>query len=345
MSSIEKNTPIGLFTKIIFLTLYIVFVLAIIAGVIGGVEYYAYLKVKDSPLGQAYKGRDMDLARRSSQTVAPQYGYEPTPGFAAVRNTKLGNAFEYINEQSFKDFEETPVEKPKDEYRVIVTGASVVYGRGPVPPSDAICDYYEVTFRWTIPHIIQELMNSDPEIRQKLDGKRVRVINAGVAGFVYQNNLMRYLSKLRLYNPDLIISLDGANEVHTVARPLKDWNYFTEGPYYEVITEVMDMGPKGLLNYITLWLKRNTYFFTWLAMNKGEGPGILMENRGFAAHPQDPTPEMMEYLKNNVRQVSDVMAIFHSTLVSDNVPHVFALQPMFRNCKKERTPIEQEIEK
>jgi hypothetical protein len=39
------------------------------------------------------------------------------------------------------------------------------------------------------------------------------------------------------------------------------------------------------------------------------------------------------------------MAIFHSTLVSDNVPHVFALQPMFRNCKKERTPIEQEIEK
>ena len=345
MSSIEENKPKGLIRKSIFVTLYMVFVLAIIVGVVGGIEYYAYLKIKDSPVGQAYKGRDMDLARRSSQTVAPQYGYEPTPGFAAVRNTKLGNAFEYINEQSFKDFEDTPIDKPKDEYRVIVTGASVVYGRGPVPPSDAICDYYEVTFRWTIPHIIQELMNSDPEIRQKLDGKKVRVINAGVAGFVYQNNLMRYLAKLRLYNPDLIISLDGANEVHTVARPLKDWNYFSEGPYFEVITEVMDMGPKGLLNYVTLWLKRNTYFFTWLAMNKGEGPGILMENRGFAAHPQDPTPEMMEYLRSNVRQVSDVMAIYHSALVSDNVPHVFALQPMFRNCKKERTPIEQEIEK
>ncbi len=345
MSSIEENKPKRLIRTSIFVTLYMVFVLAIIVGVVGGIEYYAYLKIKDSPVGQAYKGRDMDLARRSSQTVAPQYGYEPTPGFAAVRNTKLGNAFEYINEQSFKDFEDTPIDKPKDEYRVIVTGASVVYGRGPVPPSDAICDYYEVTFRWTIPHIIQELMNSDPEIRQKLDGKKVRVINAGVAGFVYQNNLMRYLAKLRLYSPDLIISLDGANEVHTVARPLKDWNYFSEGPYFEVITEVMDMGPKGLLNYVTLWLKRNTYFFTWLAMNKGEGPGILMENRGFAAHPQDPTPEMMEYLRSNVRQVSDVMAIYHSALASDNVPHVFALQPMFRNCKKKRTPIEQEIEK
>ncbi len=345
MSSAEEKKSRGFFRKLVFFTLYITFIFAIIFGALAGLEYYAYLKVKASPLGEAYKGRDMDIARRSSQTVAPQYGYEPTPGFAAVRNTRLGNSFEYINDESFKDFENVPIEKPEDEYRVIVTGGSVVYGRGPVPPSDVICDYYEVTFRWTIPHIIQELMNADPGIRQKIGGKRVRVINAGVAGFVYQNNLMRYLAKLRLYNPDLVIALDGANEVHTVARPLRDWNYFTEGPYYEVISEVMDMGPKGLLNYVTLWLKRNTYFFTWLAMNKGEGPGILMENRGFAAHPQDPTPEMMQCLENNIHQVADVMAIYHATLSSDHVPHVFALQPMFRNCKKERTPIEQEIEK
>ena len=56
-------------------------------------------------------------------------------------------------------------------------------------------------------------------------------------------------------------------------RPLKDWNYFTEGPYYEVITDVMDMSRRGFVNYFTLWLKRNTYFFTWLALEGGEGPG------------------------------------------------------------------------
>jgi len=74
-------------------------------GALAGLDYYAYLKVKASPLGEAYKGRDLDLARRSSQTVSPQCGYEPTPGFAAVRNTRLGNSFEYINDESFKDFE------------------------------------------------------------------------------------------------------------------------------------------------------------------------------------------------------------------------------------------------
>lgn len=334
----------GFARRLMKLVLYVIFLIIVIIAPLAGLEYYAYLKVKNSPLGQAYQGRDLDLARRSSQTVAPQYGYEPTPGFAAVRNTRLGNAYEYINSQSFKDFEDTPMEKPENEYRIIVTGGSVVYGRGPVPPADAVADFYEVTFRWTIPHIIEKLLNADPRVGKLLDGKHIRVINAGVPGYVVQNNLMRYLAKLRLYHPDLIISLDGANEVHTVARPLRDWNYFTEGPYYEVISDIMDMSRGGLLNYITLWLKRNTYFFTWLAMTKGEGPGILMENRGFAAHPQDPDEEMLAHRDRNIAQVADVVAIYHKVLETDKVPHLFALQPMFRNSKKKRTPMEEKIE-
>ncbi|MGO9571536.1 MAG: discoidin domain-containing protein [Desulfomonilaceae bacterium] len=334
----------GRIGRFLLICLYIGFLTAVVLAAFAGIEYYAYLRIKSSPVGEAYKNRDMDVARQSSQKVAPQFGYEPTPGFAAIRNTRLGNSYEYINEESFKDFEDVPQEKPADEYRVLVTGASVVYGRGPVPPADAVADYYEVTFRWTIPHIMEEILNADPRVREKIQGKKVRVINAGVPGYVYQNNLMRYLAKLRLFHPDLVVALDGANEVHTVARPLKDWNYFTEGPYFEVVTEVMDMSPKGLMNYLTLWLKRNTYFFTWLAMKEGEGPGILMENRGFAAHPQDATPEMIAYRDSNIAQVADVAAIYHKVLETDRVPHVFALQPMFRNSKKKRTPMEEKIE-
>lgn len=330
--------------RFFFVCFYIGFLIAVVLGCLAGIEYYAYLKIKSSPVGQAYKGKDLDAARQSSQKVAPQYGYEPTPGFAAVRNTRLGNSYEYINEESFKQFEDVQRDKPADEYRIIVTGGSVVYGRGPVPPADKVADFYEVTFRWTIPHVMEMIMNADPDIKAKIGGKKVRVINAGVPGFVYQNNLMRYLAKLRLFQPDLVVALDGANEVHTVARPLKDWNYFTEGPYFEIVTDVMDMSRKGLVNYLTLWLKRNTYLFTWLALGRGEGTGIIDENRGFAAHPQDATPEMIEFRDKNIKQVADVMAIYHKTLETDRVPHVFALQPMFRNCKKRRTPMEEKIE-
>ncbi len=343
----NERTPSGWgqsIKRFVFICLYIAFLAAVVVGVLAALEYYAYLRVKASPVGQAYQNRNMDLARQSSQKVAPQYGYEPTPGFATIKNTRLGNSYEYINDESFKDFEDIPMEKPADEFRVLVCGGSVVFGRGPVPPADSVSDFYEVTFRWNIPHLMEKILNADPAIRAKINNKRVRVINAGVAGYVYQNNFMRYLAKLRLFQPDLLVSLDGANEVHTVARPLKDWNYFTEGPYYEVITDVMDMSRRGLVNYITLWLKRNTYFFTWLALKGGEGPGILMENRGFAAHPQDATPEMISYRDHNIRQVADVVAIFHETLKTDVVPHVFALQPMFRNSKKKRTPIEERVE-
>ncbi len=330
--------------RFVLILLYILLLTADVQAALAGIENYAYLRIKSSPLGEAYRNRDMDLARQSSQKVAPQFGYEPTPGFAAVRNTRLGNSYEYINEESFKDFDDVPQDKPADEYRVLVTGGSVVYGRGPVPPSDAVADYYEVTFRWTIPHLMEQLLNADPRVREKIQGKKVRVINAGVPGYVYQNNLMRYLAKLRLFHPDAVVALDGANEVHTVARPLKDWNYFTEGPYFEVVTDVMDMSRKGFMNYLTLWLKRNTYFFTWLAIRKGEGPGTIMEDRGFAAHPQDATPEMIAYRDSNIAQVADIAAIYHKVLETDRVPHVFALQPMFRNCKKKRTPMEEKIE-
>ncbi|MBI4965202.1 MAG: discoidin domain-containing protein [Desulfomonile tiedjei] len=330
--------------RFVLAALYILFLAVVVLALLAAMEYYAYMQVKASPVGQAYKNKSLELARQSSQVVAPQYGYEPTPGFVAVRDTHLGNSYEYINDENFKDFESVPLEKPDDEYRIIVTGGSVVYGRGPVPPADRVADFYEVTFRWNIPHLIQEILNADPRVREKISGKKVRAINAGVPGYVYQNNLMRYLAKLRLYRPDLVVALDGANEVHTVARPLKDWNYFSEGQYFQVVTDVMDMGSKGLTNYLTLWLKRNTYFFTWLALRRQEGPGTLMEEVGIAAHPQDATPEMIEYRNKNIAQVADVAAIYHKTLETDRVPHVLALQPMFRNCKKKRTPMEDRIE-
>ena len=90
----------GFFAKTLFWVVYLVFLGAVVFGCLAGVEYYAYLKIKKSPAGAPYVGKDMSRARESSQKVAPAFGYEPTPGFASVRNTRLGNSFEYMNGQS-----------------------------------------------------------------------------------------------------------------------------------------------------------------------------------------------------------------------------------------------------
>ena len=102
--------------RLIFLSLYLVFLITVVVGILAAVEYYAYLQIKESPLGAPYRDKDMRLARRSTVTPRPLFGYEPTAGWAATHNTKLGNAFEYINEENFKDFKEVPLEKPKNEY-------------------------------------------------------------------------------------------------------------------------------------------------------------------------------------------------------------------------------------
>jgi hypothetical protein len=47
---------------------------------------------------------------------------------------------------------------------------------------------------------------------------------------------------------------------------------------------------------------------------------------------------------NGSEDVADVMAIYHETLKMDKIHHLFALQPLFRNSKKPRMPIESRIE-
>jgi len=59
---------------------------------------------------------------------------------------------------------------------------------------------------------------------------------------------------------------------------------------------------------------------------------------------QDADAEMLAYRDRNVGQVADVAAIYHKVLETDRVAHVLALQPMFRNSKKKRTPMEEKIE-
>ncbi len=59
-------------TRFVLVCLYIGFLVATIFAGLAAVEYYAYLQIKKSNLGEAYKGRSLDSARLSSQKVAPQ---------------------------------------------------------------------------------------------------------------------------------------------------------------------------------------------------------------------------------------------------------------------------------
>ena len=91
--------------------------------------------------------------------------------------------------------------------------------------------------------MLEKILNATAPI----PGKKIRVYNTAVWGYAYQHLLLRYVTKLRQYKPDLVVSLDGANELLPVSMPTKDWDYFREGQYNGILRQIFAYNSWGSL--------------------------------------------------------------------------------------------------
>ncbi len=110
---------------------------------------------------------------------------------------------EDTNEQGFKTT--YSVEKPDGVFRIILVGGSVARGR---EPENSIASFLE-----------KRLKESYPK-------QKIEVLNAGVSAFVVQQEFLLIQMILQDYNPDMIISLDGYNDLLTYKI-----NMFEESPF------------------------------------------------------------------------------------------------------------------
>ncbi len=179
-------------------------------------------------------------------------------------NTLKGNRYEYANNAGFREPRDVPVEKPHDEYRVFLTGGSTALGLGAIGEATESMGWYGIEYRETISHMMEMILNASASV----PGKTIRVYNTAVWGYAYQHLLMRYLTKLSRYNPDLIVSLDGANEIPMVSKIDTHWEYFDEGQFNNILRDIYAYNGPGLASYLTLWLKNNTFLMTWFWSGK-----------------------------------------------------------------------------
>ena len=98
----------------------------------------------------------------------------------------------YRNANGLKIF--TSKEKPDNTYRIITSGGSVVYGQ---KPQESIAANLE-----------QILQDSFPNTK-------IEVLNAGIPAYVIEQEFILIQLLLQYYEPDLIISLDGYNDLIT----------------------------------------------------------------------------------------------------------------------------------
>ena len=135
--------------------------------------------------------------------------------------------FWVINEQGFRDDEALPLAKPKGEIRIFLLGSSLAFGGGVKNNSETIAHQLESLFKQRVaaqkkspekyrPDVFpffkpsrEKLFKLPPKIRSG----NYRVINAAVPGYTSGNQLAQYALNLFRYQPDILIILDGYEDL------------------------------------------------------------------------------------------------------------------------------------
>jgi lysophospholipase L1-like esterase len=101
---------------------------------------------------------------------------------------------------------EVQVPKPKDRFRVVVLGGSVAWGLGSTADERTVAGWLQA------------------ELRARLPGRDLEVVNAGQPGFVSGQELLLFHRSLAALAPDLVLLLDGYNDVEAdLTNPTSDW--------------------------------------------------------------------------------------------------------------------------
>ena len=175
---------------------------------------------------------------------------------------------------------------------------------------------------------LEKILNATAPI----PGKTIRVYNTAVWGYSYQHLLLRYITKLRRYKPDLVVSFDGANEINAVTLPVRDWDYFQQGQYNGILRQIFAYEIPGLASYLTLWLKNNTFLMTffWNGVDLfqnletgSENPQRLISTTGITTARKNDHGRRSRMVTENVAPVVRVVEDYHSVLENDGVPHIF----------------------
>jgi hypothetical protein len=139
--------------------------------------------------------------RPLSERNAAWHVYDAYRNHALAPGWKSGGSMH--DAQGFRRSHDVAMHKPPGGVRIFLMGGSAAYGLSAPPPFPPAT----ITNEQTIDHKLERLLEA------RRPGERVEVINAAVTAYWTHHHLV-YLHQVLLdYDPDLIIFLDGINEL------------------------------------------------------------------------------------------------------------------------------------
>ncbi|MBL4844261.1 MAG: hypothetical protein JKY65_01935 [Planctomycetes bacterium] len=116
------------------------------------------------------------------------------------------------NAQGFKYPEDISGAKPTDVIRIFALGGSTLYGWGNSHLKSYPVSREHLTNKETITFFLEKKLNA----HFAASGFRFQVLNGGVPDYTSQHHLLRLNTEIYLYEPDMVLLVDGANEFYTM---------------------------------------------------------------------------------------------------------------------------------
>ncbi|WP_447987241.1 hypothetical protein [Nitrospira sp. Nam74] len=135
-----------------------------------------------------------------------------------------------INAAGFRNDEEIATAKPANIKRIVMMGGSTVWGSDAHYPFSGSIDN-----RDTIAGQLERILNARAEARNETT--RVQVINAGTVGYVLFQNLIHFNHHVAAFNPDIVIAMDGHNDLDALVLQIQPYHHRNEGPLARAVNE------------------------------------------------------------------------------------------------------------
>ena len=161
------------------------------------IEFYFYRKFQRE---FGHLGYTKEQLSRGRLQDSPYSVYEQIPNTLNLKSKFRQNNY------GFRDEDDTQDKKP-GEFRVFILGGSGALGQGAMQQFTWISGQKEYPTEHTIAARLEE------KLRAEYPGKPIEVINAAVSGYKLDQEYCEYMSLVRKLQPDLIILLDGYNDM------------------------------------------------------------------------------------------------------------------------------------
>jgi len=229
-------------------------------------------------------------------------------------------------------------DKPPGTFRIFLMGGSTAFGAGQNIRYHSVHPYPDGLYAYpsSIAGRLQSyLQEHDPRAHYE-------VINA--AGFerrIHQS-LIQYIETLSQFQPDLIINLDGMNDVYSLVTGTPFADVEQQLPFYVELYQ----GQRSLLKYSSTYYVLLTAYSKWVNRQRSAEPAPTAPAESARAESSpaasskaqaDPGHAYYErskhrYVKNAERLLQIVRQYF-AVLKADHTPSIFVLQPLLNRAK------------